>query len=287
MRVHILINKYAGSGKAPGIMEDIKSILTDYEVTFSYTEKTPDSFIDFIAINSDIKYLIVIGGDGTMNYAAQALAGSDIIMIPVNAGTGGDLSRTIGKVRPPDIPEIISRGNFREIDLGKIEINGVTKFFINIMEAGLGGHVMIRVNSVKRRTSMTFLTAIIISLFKAKPVRASITTEGDSMTVDILDLIVANGQYYGKGIHASPESDISDGFLDVHIIKFMPKYRVMLKLSSLRTGGYTSDKDVINKRVKSIHVNCRSILEIDGETLSAEDYEISIYHNALKIFPLI
>ncbi len=286
MRIHILVNKYAGAGKAPEIMENIKPLLEGHDVTTSYTEKTPENFIEYIESNGDINYLVAIGGDGTMNYAVQALAGKNTILIPIDAGTGSDLSRTIGRVNVSHLNEIISSQHYREIDLARIQVNGTSKYFANIMESGLGGNVMLKVNSVKRRTSLTFMSAILASLISAQPVKATVKIENESITADILDLIIANGQYYGKGIHASPDSDMGDGFLDVHLIKFMPKYKVMMRLNSLRNGSYTSYHEVINRRAKSIHVICQSTVEIDGETMKVDEYTVSVCHNALKIFPL-
>ena len=118
MKIHILANEHAGTGNALKIMEEIKSLLNQYELTSSFTEKDPANFIQFMEENPDIKYLIAIDGDGTVNYAIQALAGKDTILIPVPAGTGSDLTRTIGRVTVKEIPEIISGGRFRKVDLG-------------------------------------------------------------------------------------------------------------------------------------------------------------------------
>ncbi len=284
MRIHILGNEYAGSGNAGRIMEEIRLLLNNHEVTSSYTEKNPGNFINFIEKNLDIKYLITVGGDGTINYAVQALAGKDIVLVPVPAGTGSDLSRTIGRVNIKEIPEIISTGKFRNIDLGLVHINGESRYFINIMESGLGGMVMERVNSIRHRSGLTFIHAILSCIMKMKPVMSDIEIEKEIFHENIIDIIIANGQYYGKGIHASPESLIDDGFLDVHIIKYMPKIRILFKLLSLRNGTYIRDKYVINRKAKEISVNCNSIVEIDGETINANTFSIESCHNALKLF---
>ena len=45
MRIHILGNEYAGSGNAGRIMEEIRLLLNNHEVTSSYTEKNPGNFL--------------------------------------------------------------------------------------------------------------------------------------------------------------------------------------------------------------------------------------------------
>lgn len=284
MRIHILGNEHAGSGNASQLMEEINALLKDYQVTSSFTEREPENFVHFIEENPDIKYLIVVGGDGTINLAIQAIARKDIILIPVPAGTGSDLARTIGPVDVKSIPDIILSGNFRNIDLGLVHINGKSIYFINIMETGLGGNVMMKVNSTEHRTGLTFLTAILRNIFRLKPLSASIKIGKENIYEEIIDIIIANGQYYGKGIHVSPDSIIDDGFFNVHIIKYMPRLRILLKLASLRSGTYIHDKDVINKKIKEISVACNSTVEIDGETFIADHFSVEVCHNSLKIF---
>jgi YegS/Rv2252/BmrU family lipid kinase len=284
MRIHILGNEYAGSGKASQLMEEIKSLLKDYQVTSSFTEREPENFIHFIEENPDIKYLIVVGGDGTINLAIQAIVRKDIILIPVPAGTGSDLARTIGHVDLKSIPDIISSGNYRNIDLGLVHINDKSIYFINIMETGLGGNVMMKVNSTEHRTGLTFLTAILRNIVRLKPLSADIKICNEIIHEQIIDVIIANGQFYGKGIHASPDSIIDDGLLDVHIIKYMPRLRILLKLVSLRSGTYIHDKDVVNKKIKEISVTCNSTVEIDGETFIANQFSVDVCPGSLKIF---
>lgn len=286
MKIHILANEHAGSGNALKIMEEIKSILNRYELTSSFTEKDPANFIQFMDENPDIKYLIAIDGDGTVNYAIQALAGNDTILIPVPAGTGSDLTRTIGRVTVKEIPEIISGGRFRKVDLGLVHINGKSRYFMNIMETGLGGNVMVRVNSTEHRTGSTFVKAILYYILTMKSIGADIKIGDEIIHEQIIDIIIANGQYFGKGMHASPDSKIDDGFLDLHLIKYMPRSRILFKLPSLRSGAYISDKYVINKKIKEASVNCKSIVEIDGEIIIADSFSVEVLPGIINIFEL-
>ena len=211
-------------------------------------------------------------------------AGKDAILIPVPAGTGSDLTRTIGRVTVKEIPEIISGGRFRKVDLGLVNINGNSQYFMNIMETGLGGNVMVRVNSTEHRTGATFLKAILYCILKMKRIEAEIKIGDEIIHGQIIDIIIANGQYFGKGIHASPDSKIDDGFLDLHLIKYMPRVRILFKLLSLRSGTYISDRYVINKKIKSTGVNCKSMVEIDGETVIANSFSVEVLPGIIKIF---
>ncbi len=282
--MHIIVNKYAGKGNGEQAMNKIKAMLTGVDVSSSFTEKTPDALIKYIKENQDITYLIAIGGDGTLNQCARAIAWSNIVLIPFPAGTGTDFVRTAGKLSPEMIMDVIKNNNFRYCDLGEITSDIYSGFFINIMEAGMGGAVMKRVNSSSARSGLTISSSILREVLKGNKYHLLMKSEEGDYSGDIMDVVIANGQYYGKGIHISPESILDDGFLDVHIIKHMPRLETLSKLRMLRNGTYIRDKNVINLKTREVSIDSDGPVEIDGESFDPGKMKIKVCHNALKIF---
>ena len=268
------------------MMNKIKTMLTDVNVSSSFTEKTPDALIKYIKENRDITHLIAIGGDGTLNQCAQALARSDIILIPFPAGTGTDFVRTVGKLSPEMIMDVVKNDNFRYCDLGKITSDIYSGFFINVMEAGMGGAVMKRVNSTSVRSGLIISSSILKEVFRGKKYNLLMKSEEENYSGNIMDVVIANGQYYGKGIHISPGSMLDDGFLDVHIIKYMPRLETLSKLRTLKNGAYIGDKNVINLKIHEVSIDSDGPVEIDGESFDPGKMKIKVCHNALKIFSL-
>ncbi len=284
MRVHIIVNKYAGKGNGEQMMDEIKTMLTGVNISSSFTERTPDALIKYIKENQDITHLIAIGGDGTMNQCAQALAWSNIILIPVPAGTGTDFVRTVGKLSPEIIMDVIKNDNFRYCDLGKITSDIFSGFFINVMEAGMGGAVMKRVNSTGARSGLTISSSILKEVLRGNKYRLIMKSEERDYSGNIMDVVIANGQYYGQGIHISPESILDDGFLDVHIIKYMPRLKTLSKLRTLKNGTYIRDENVVNLKIREVSIDSDGPVEIDGESFGPGKMKIRVCHNALKIF---
>ena len=48
---------------------------------------------------------------------------------------------------------------------------------------------------------------------------SSVSSSSERREMDTIEVIVANGKYFGGGMLASPSSIVSDGNLDVHIMK--------------------------------------------------------------------
>ena len=83
----------------------------------------------------DVDAVVLAGGDGTVNQAAEALVASGLPVGILPRGTANDLARAIGL--PLDLAaaaEVIVAGATRRIDVG--EVNG--KRFFNVAHIGLG-----------------------------------------------------------------------------------------------------------------------------------------------------
>jgi diacylglycerol kinase (ATP) len=94
-----------------------------------------DRLPDLIArARNQVDRVVVAGGDGTLNTAVQALAGTDLPLAILPLGTANNLARSLGL--PNDLKEaceVAAKGTLRAIDLGWI--NG--RYFFTTASMGL------------------------------------------------------------------------------------------------------------------------------------------------------
>src|SRR6516225_1766524 len=93
--------------------------------------------------------LMVTGGDGVVSNALQVLAGTDVPLGIIPAGTGNDHAREFGipTKDPEAAADIVADGWTETIDLGRISYgDGVNKWFGTVAAAGFDSLVTDRAN---------------------------------------------------------------------------------------------------------------------------------------------
>src|SRR3990170_3763697 len=87
--------------------------------------------------------LFVCGGDGTLNAAANGLAGSETALAPIRAGTINIWARELGSPRRPALAvKTAVEGDRRRIDLGRAG----DRYFLLMAGYGLDGAIARRVH---------------------------------------------------------------------------------------------------------------------------------------------
>jgi diacylglycerol kinase (ATP) len=103
--------------------------------------------------------------------------------------------------------------------------------------------------------------------------------------------VIANGKYLGGGFIAAPQASVSDGLLDIVILKNSGSFKMLEEFMSMKDGEYTSDdKDIFY--LKANKVSIKSIEEkkkgeitvaIDSEPIGVLPATFQVYQNALNV----
>src|SRR5260370_31627403 len=94
-----------------------------------------------------------MGGDGTLNgvvcgfFEGAQLSPTRSVLGLVQSGTGGDTARTLGiPVDGGAALSVLTNGNPRGIDIGRVTVGTEVRHFVNVAEAGIGADVSDRAN---------------------------------------------------------------------------------------------------------------------------------------------
>jgi len=285
MKIGVIVNPISGNGSAVSSIPDMEKQvqgITEIIITRRSGEAklAAESFS-----KSGFDFVIVAGGDGTLNEAVQGIIGTETALIPLAFGNGSDFTRSAGRIQVEGLSEAIRAGRTRKVDTIEVEYAGKRIHFINILELGFGALVMKRFNErrkIKRHTSFT--RHILLEAVALKTFPMDMSGDSFSFSGDIVECIVANGMYFGRGLLASPGSSIDDGIMDVHIIESMGKGEFFMKLPRIRDGSYLEDRRVKNYAARSIEVSRPGIpFEVDGEFLGLSPLKATINPRSLKI----
>ena len=152
VRVLLLVNSSASSVTARSRVVIQKALSADHDVTMAETNRRGHATrLAKGAVADGVDVVVVLGGDGTLNEAANGLAGSDTALAALPGGSTNVFARTIGL---PDDPveatgaliEALAARSIRRVGLGSV--NG--RYFL--FHVGLGFDAAV-VQQVERRAS--------------------------------------------------------------------------------------------------------------------------------------
>jgi diacylglycerol kinase family enzyme len=153
MRVLLIVNSSASSVTARGKVVIQKALAADHDVTVAETSRRGHATrLALGAATSGTEVVVVLGGDGTLNEAANGLAGSGTALAALPGGSTNVFARTIGLPNDPieatgDLLAALAQGSIQRVGLGSV--NG--RYFL--FHVGMGFDAAV-VAQVERRASL-------------------------------------------------------------------------------------------------------------------------------------
>ncbi len=153
MRLLLVVNSAASSVTPRGKVVIQKALSADHDLTVAETSRRGHAArLAQNAANDGIDVVVVLGGDGTLNEAANGLAGSETALAPLPGGSTNVFARTLGL--PNDAIEAagvlldaLARDNVTSVGLGAV--NG--RYFL--FHVGMGFDAAV-VAQVERRAGL-------------------------------------------------------------------------------------------------------------------------------------
>ncbi|MFC9919313.1 diacylglycerol/lipid kinase family protein [Agromyces binzhouensis] len=235
--------------------------------------------------------LVVVGGDGMVSLGVNVLAGTQVPMGLVAAGTGNDLARALGL--PHDDPEAgiealveALRRPPQQIDLGHMRHGGLSTWFACVLSAGFDAVVNERANRMSRPHGPSRYTiALLRELATFRPRRYAITIDGVRRDQAAMLVSIANTPSIGGGMRIVPHADLADGVLDVFIVHPLSRIGLLGVFPRVFAGQHVDHPAVEFVRARRVRVEADDIIAYaDGERVGPLPIEVEVVPGALRIF---
>ena len=283
--IHIL-NPKAGKGATNKVKKNIKP---DESIYMSETSAATREFIKNTCEKSPDTTFTVYGGDGTVFNAVNALMESGqnktagLKVVPV--GSGNDFIKTLENDHGEHLIDVM-------------HVND--KYAVNVINLGFDCNVVERAARLKKKKfisgKMAYIYGVIGELIKKKSLDLTITlTYADGKQEVLKDKFllcaVANAKWYGGGFKVAPLADVTDGLLDVVLIKNVSRRTFISFVGGFKSGTLVDEKGNPKEKVKKIlyYKKCVSVkIEgcdtycADGEIFKGKIVEISLIPKALN-----
>lgn len=281
--IHIL-NPAAGQGDALKY-KDLQNV---------YITKAKDDATQFVISqiegSSEPLHFNVYGGDGTVNEVVNGIvkANGTASFSVVPTGTGNDLLRTFDMEQHENINADI------------LTVNG--RCAVNAVNTGFDLDAAIKAAQYKKLPFVSGTLAYVLGVVSAlckkfgKNLTITYTDQNDTehtFSGECLLAVSANGIYYGGGFMCAPVASISDGLIDLLIVKKVSRLKFLSLVLDYKKGKHIDKKTQLIKKSFAPYVvfcKCKSvkyegISEIcaDGEVWDATSAQIDIIPAAVKL----
>ena len=270
------------------------------------------------------KNIAVVGGDGTINEVANGFF-HNRSSSNKSVTNFRDFKPTakLEPVNPDGVLHIIPSGSrnvlaaslrlqyegidsfmhINEMKKSKIDVIGVTtadkddptlthnRLVLNAAEIGVGAEIINRSKKVRTKVKsrlMSTVAGIISTVPTYESNSCEIILDNDKTISPSLTMgIIANGQYLGGGFNAAPKASMSDGLMDLIILKDSGSIKMLEKLVSLKgDDSYTEEDNILYYQISQLTILPKEremTVSLDGEPVGILPASFKIYHNALSV----
>jgi len=279
----LIANPRAGRGKVGAHLPEIERTLRDAGLDYRVVRTTHPGHATEAArdaLRRGERYLVAAGGDGTVHEVVNGMLedgrpiAPDAVLGVVAAGSGCDFVRSFGL--PGDAVQSarhLAGDRVRHIDLGRVTYSAgpaeVTRYFPNIAEAGLGAAVVARTSGLPGFLGPAkYFCGFWLTLPRFRPATVRVEADGHAYEWRAHNVVVANGRFYGGGMHISPKSEPDDGILDV-LVMAGPKSEAFTALPKVYRGTHLPHRNIVELRASLVRVEADPPfpIEADGEYL--------------------
>jgi len=298
-RLLIAANPAAGSGRAPALAEAAEGRFAAAGHTVQRVEER-----DAAALERTLRArvtrdppdaVVVVGGDGMVSIAVNAIARSGVPLGIVPAGTGNDVARCLGL--PVDDPEAVVTRLLEALAADPVRVRSVDavrtstgRWFAGMLSAGFDAAVNDRANRMTRpRGRSRYVIAVLLELAWLTPHRYRITMDRDARQVDAVLVTVGNTASIGGGMRLTPDARPDDGLLDVLVATPLPRWQLVRLLPKVFSGAHVHDEHVSIERGRVITIDVADrrapvpVVYADGERMGELPVTLEVVPGILRI----
>ena len=283
-RIAFIINPVSGTNNKSNIRAKIEDYFSEKEFNIDIiVTKRPGDATRFAGqfVREFFDAVVAVGGDGTVNEVVNGIRGSSIALGIIPSGSGNGFARHAHiPLKTEDALKVIA--DFFTIDVDTMYINN--KVSVNVSGVGFDAMVADKFQRLTKRGLSSYAKIIIAELPKYKAQTYSITIDGKQIDREAFLISLANSSQFGNNAYISPEASVTDGLIDLCIIKKFNKIESPIFAQKLMFGNIHKSKYIEIIRGKEIEIIQQSdIYHLDGDAMyGGENLKISISKGALK-----
>ena len=281
-RIKFIYNPFSGENTVLKELDKIIQIHQKNNYIIEPFRFTHDSRVEDIFkenIEEKYEYLLIAGGDGTVNSVVNIMkkSGQNLPVAILPTGTANDFANFIGM--PKDIEKSckqIINSEPKLVDIGKVN----EEYFVNVAGAGLFTEISQKTDTNLKNTigKLAYYFSSIKELPKFRKLKINVSSDEYHFNGNIHVILVFNGRTAGN-LDLAYKSKIDDGLLDVLIVKssvfpFTNTIATFIKL--LRSEHLEKNNNIIHFKTQSLTIDCDENISTDIDGEKGPDFPLKI-----------
>jgi diacylglycerol kinase (ATP) len=234
--------------------------------------------------------ILAVGGDGTAQLGVNLCVPNQIPMGLIPAGSGNDQARELGVPRDSILAAVTHFVEHldkpRRVDVMRVKTNDREFWSLGSISAGFDALCAERANSLKwPKGPNSYVAAMLLELPRFEPIEYRLDVDGEKRTLRAMLCGVANVKNFGGGMKISPESEITDGELEVFILHEVTRARLLRIFPTVYSGKHLGFKEVEIFKARSVSIeNDGFPMTCDGELIGPAPFSVQVHPGGLQVF---
>lgn len=268
-QVRFVVNPISGVGRQRLIESAVDELLDTARIQYEicYTEGPRHATqLAREAAAQGYSAVVAVGGDGSVNEVGQGLCSTETALGVVPTGSGNGLARHLGL--PMDVRKAVERLNALSVKkMDTVELNNTA--YLGVAGVGFDAHIAHVFDTFGTRGFVSYARLVLREINQYKPATYTLRIDGVEQQLEAFIISVANASQYGNGARIAPMASITDGLLDVCIIKPFPAVLTPEMMLRLFRGTLPNTRHTQFVTAQQVEIEQQAaIAHMDGEPIA-------------------
>jgi len=226
--------------------------------------------------------VVAAGGDGTVNEVVNGIACTDTALAVLPIGTGNVWGRELRlPLHPRDAAASLITGDLVRLDLGVAN----TRYFLLMAGIGFDAAVtrMVKPEAKRKLGLLAYIVQALLVARETRGTRVQVALDGQVVRGHLLMIVLGNSRLYGGYLQITHQASLTDGLLDVALIKGQDVRSAPRHLLSILLRQYNINPDMEYYRAREVVVNSATPLgvQVDGDPIGTTPMSFQVEPRAL------
>jgi diacylglycerol kinase (ATP) len=222
-KIFLIINEFAGYKHSYWAVKKVVPFLKEKGIKVEYAlTEYPGHATKLAAWASNEKFdlVVAVGGDGTVNETALGLIGTETPMGIIPMGSGNGLARELGiSMNMMKSAHTLIDGKTLQIDVCMLN----NQRFLCTSGIGFDALIADRMSKTSSRGFMKYIQLVVRESILFEAVDVSMKIDGKPVEQPVFLITYANASQFGNNAFIAPKASLTDGLIDVVVVRKFPK----------------------------------------------------------------